>query len=485
MSRDASYAILRQPARPAAIAPFLGQLGIALAALTAVPALVALVSGERIMLLRYALIIAGLGLVCVPLSLRPRVGRLQANEGLVITALVFIAPPFLLAWPLMAAGLDYGAALFEAVSGITTTGLSTLASVEQRPPAFLFSRAWLQWIGGLGIAALVPLWLEPGPVARRLAGLEQMAVESHSPAREFAAQILSVYVAVTGIAFALLWLVTGDAFVALLHALAAISTGGFSSYDNSLAALGPAAQLATIAVSTLGAVPLLVFLRGARGSLGGALGDPQLRLLLASGALVALGCTALLVAHSGLAWPAALRHGLVLAFSAQSTAGFSSLDIGMLSDTTKLLLIFAMITGGGIGSTAGGIKLLRVLVFLRTVQFMLRRTRLPAHAWARPRLGGQELDEHLVNNSLALFLLFTVSIMLSWLVFVAAGYPPLDSLFEVVSALATVGLSSGLTASGLPGPLQVVLGVDMLLGRLEIVAVLVLLGPMTWWPRAD
>ncbi len=485
MPGEASYEILRLPARPGAMAPYIGQIGIALAVLFAVPAGVALVTGEMTMALRYAVVIVALVAVSVPLSLKPRGEHLQTNEGLAITAIVFIAPPFLVAWPLMEGGLGYVDALFEAVSGITTTGLSTLSHVQDTPPAFLFSRAWLQWIGGLGITALVPLWLEPGPVARRLAGLEQQNVEAITSARHFASRILYIYLLVSLIGFAALWLVTGNAFVALVHALAAVSTGGFSSFDNSLAGLGgPGAQLTVIAVSTLGAVPLLTYLFAARGQFGKLLADVQLRALLAFGALVALVLALLLEFESGLPRSQALLHGVVLGFSAQSTTGFASLDIGQLGHGVELVLILAMLTGGGLGSTAGGVKLLRVLVFLRIVQYMLRQTRLPPHAWSRPRLGDMELDEGLVTNSLALFLLFAATIMVSWLLFVLYDYDPMDSLFEVVSALATVGLSSGLSSAGLPDVLKAVLCVDMWLGRLEIIAVLVLLSPMTWRGRA-
>jgi trk system potassium uptake protein TrkH len=139
-----------------------------------------------------------------------------------------------------------------------------------------------------------------------------------------------------------------------------------------------------------------------------------------------------------------------------------------------------MFIGGGLGSTAGGIKLLRLLILLRLIQLMLQRTALPSHAVTEPRLYGKPLEEGDIQGALMLILLFIIVILASWLVFVAYGYAPLDALFEVVSASATVGLSSGITSGSLEPLLQVVLCLDMLLGRLEIIALLVVLYPPTW-----
>lgn len=485
MATDTPVAILRLPARPAAIAPYIGQLGLALAALTAVPAAVSLATGELTMATRYAVVIAVLVVVSFPLARRPHAADdLQINEGLAITAAVFIVPPFLMAFPLMGAGLSYVDALFEAVSGITTTGLSTLTHVEGKPPAFLFARAWMQWYGGLGIIALVPLWLEPGPVARRIAGLDSRGPEAITTARHFAMRILSIYVVLSIAGFAAMWTATGNAFAAVVHTLSAVSTGGFSSYDNSLAGFAsPTVEIVATIVSALGAVPLLVYLHGWRGSWRSVFADVQLRALLVLGIAASTGIALVLAFEQGYQWPAATLNGFVMGFSAQTTTGFSSIDIGALNNSIKVILIVAMATGGGLGSTAGGIKLLRVLVFFRVVQVMLQRTHMPRHAWIKPRLGDVELDEQLVTRTLALFLLFTTTIMISWLVFVLFHHDPMDSLFEVVSAVATVGLSSGLSANHLDGILKGVLCIDMWLGRLEIFAVLILLSPMTWRKR--
>jgi len=246
--------------------PYFGHISTALAILAGVPMLVAGATDNYSALWRYLVVIALLLAICIPLMRRPRPSDLQVNEGLVITATVFILAPLIMAFPLAAHGLTYGQALFEAVSAITTTGLSTLASVENRPASFLFARAWMQWYGGLGIVALLPLWIPPGPAARRFVGLDQP--EGDDPltsARFYARRIIGVYLALTAGGVLLLWLLGSDPFTALVHTLAAVSTGGFSNFDANLAGLGRPAAVGTVLLSVLGALPFMLYLQAMTG----------------------------------------------------------------------------------------------------------------------------------------------------------------------------------------------------------------------------
>jgi trk system potassium uptake protein TrkH len=172
-----------------------------------------------------------------------------------------------------------------------------------------------------------------------------------------------------------------------------------------------------------------------------------------------------------------------MGLSAQTTSGFSSLDPASLSPAGLAVLMAAMAVGGGVGSTAGGFKVLRLIIAAKVALGLVARTGLPPHAVRHPRLAGRRLGEEDLRGALVLILLFVAVVAASWLAFLAAGYDPLDSLFEVVSATGTVGLSTGITSPELPAGLKAVLAADMLLGRLEIVAWLVLLYPRTWLGR--
>ncbi|WP_026596532.1 TrkH family potassium uptake protein [Methylohalobius crimeensis] len=472
---EPSVGVLYHSVRPRVLAYLLGRVGLVLVALALVPMSVALMSGLLGITLRYLIVLAPLGLLCWPLARLSPPTDLRGNEGLVVTALAFLLSPLLMAYPLSGAGVSYSAALFEAVSAVTTTGLSTLPAVADKPPAFLFARAWMQWYGGLGIVALLPLWLEPGRLPRRLLGLEVEA-EPLTSAWIYTWRIGRVYLAITGLAFFLLWGLGGDPFAALVHALAAISTGGFSSLDRGLTELGAPFAVGVMGVSLLGALPFAMYL----GLPGSWWRDLQLRALLVNAFLSACLIAAILVWQQGFGWGPALFHGVLTAISAQTTAGFSTLEVGTMPPAVLGLLLATMLSGGGLGSTAGGIKWLRILIFLRTLILQLRRLALPPHAWIELRLGNQIIDESLSSRVQLLILLYVLTVFVSWLPFLLWGYDPLRSLFEVVSAVATVGLSVGITDMELPGLLRCVLGLDMWLGRVEIFAVLVLFNPVTW-----
>ena len=142
-----------------------------------------------------------------------------------------------------------------------------------------------------------------------------------------------------------------------------------------------------------------------------------------------------------------------------------------------------MLIGGGTGSTAGGFKILRLLIFIRLLQMIIVRFCVPRHTVIEPRIHGERIDDEQIREAMTFIILFGIVIFASWFPFVAMGYDPLDSLFEVVSATGTAGLSVGITSSDLPELLKIILCVDMLLGRLEILAWLVLVNPGTWIGR--
>ena len=143
----------------------------------------------------------------------------------------------------------------------------------------------------------------------------------------------------------------------------------------------------------------------------------------------------------------------------------------------------SMFIGGGIGSTTGGIKILRLLILLRLFQILLQRTTISSHAVSEARLGGKLLESDDIQRALLLIFLFLLVILFSWFAFLMFGYPAMDALFEVVSAIGTVGLSTGITGEDLPQVLKALLCIDMLVGRVEIVALLVVLYPATWFGK--
>ncbi|PLW70664.1 TrkH family potassium uptake protein [Pseudohalioglobus lutimaris] len=462
--------------RPGVIMRLLSDMYGVVAVLTAIPTVFALACNSEA-LTGYLVVLGLLGVVWAAGRLFPRPVRVQKNESLSMVALLFISVSLLYSIPIMAYGIPFADAWFEAVSGVTTTGLSTL-ELDQPSPAFLFARGWMQWVGGLGVVVLaLALFIAPGQTARSLGFSNQEMDDVVGGTRAHARRVTVVYVLITAVGVLALLLTGSAPLDAVVHTMAAISTGGFANYGDSLASL-PSVQIWTINMLCIaGAVSFHVYYRSLLLSGRGGFADNQLYSLLLA---IGLAC----MVGFGLVWQGGLDIGFTelatLVVSAQTTAGFSAGDISVLSPSLLLLLVVCMAIGGGVGSTSGGIKLGRVQVMFRLARSTLGRTGLSDHVFTGEGKNGGAGRE---QEALALLLLFLFSISLSWLVFLSYGYPVMPSLFEVVSAATTSGLSSGLTQAGMPLALKVLLCCLMLLGRLEFIALLVLLSPRSWLGR--
>ncbi len=476
---------LRYAVRPKVVAKHLGQLGLVIAGLTLAPAVVGLIANEIDMALRFIAVALVLALLCTPMSRLRTQGQIQGNEVLAISALAYILAALAASWPLLGLGQPFVDILFESVSGVTTTGLSTLASVESLPQSVLFARAWNQWYGGLGFAVLAVAMLTSYDLStRRL--VETPPADEHllTTTLGHARRVTWVYLSLTLLGIFGLLLSGLSPSEAVFHVLSAVSTGGFASHDGNLADLpSRTAQVLINLLALFCAVSLPIYVLLFRREWRRAFGDIEFKaLIIACGSIVALLLGIAWLAPHGAAQYAAIDLAL-LGVSAQSTSGFSTVDPAGLDAISKGILIVAMSIGGSIGSTAGGLKLLRLIIVLRLLQLLLRRVAMPAHAVIDLTVGGRRVANEEALRSLMLVLLFPATAFISWLPFLALGYPPLESLFEVVSALGTVGLSSGIAEPALPAVLKAVLCADMLLGRLEFIAVLILVMPATWIGR--
>jgi len=478
---DEAERTLRHAVRSRVVARYVGELGLVLGVAALIPVAGALFFGELPLVLPYGLASALLLVLGLLARRLPAARDLQPNEALVIVAIAFVSSPLVLSGPLVFQGVPPIDAIFEAVSGVTTTGLSTLASVEGRSRTFLLGRAWMQWIGGLGfVVVYAALALNAGLAARRLGAPGPEPADPEGSMRMHARQVLGVYLGLTGVGIVGLAALGAGGFDAVVHTFSGISTGGFAPRDDSLAPLGRRLQAAVLALSFLGAISLSLYAGLRRGRWRALVADVEVRTLLVLGVLLfAYLLAATRLAGSGVA----LADLGLLAVSAQSTTGFATFAIEGLPNAALVGVILSMLIGGSQGSTAGGVKILRFLVVIRLIQWLIARTRLPPHAVTEPRLAGHRLTPPELLGAASLVLLFGGVVVVSWLPFLAAGYEPMPALFEVASAVGTVGLSAGVARPELAPALKAVLCVDMLLGRLEVFALLVALAPRTWIGR--
>jgi len=468
--------------RPRVIAHFGGRILVALGLLLLVPLTVCIVAGDSPVTLRLSVTIAIL-LIMGVLSARLRIAEpLQHNEALVLAALTFVLPPLILIYPVTGYGIEPIDAWFECVSAVTTTGLSTLGSPHALPASLLFLRAWLQWIGGLAVVVLVLAFVADSSFAARYLGFDSAeAQDIAGGTRAHARRAILIYVSLTVIGIVILAALRNDWMEATMYGLAAISTGGFASRPGSVAGFSLPAQAAVMTLCLAGAIAFYSYYRPAYRSWRVALGDVQLRALLVAVIAVSALLYWLLPATGSVLERTA--RAIQMGISAQTTAGFSSLAVSETSNAAQLTMVVAMLTGGALGSTAGGIKMLRLVVLWRLLRLLLTRLAAPLSAHIVLRVEDTRVSRKELESMLAVVFAFLLVLLAGWFAFLLGGHAPMPALFEVSSALATTGLSSGLSGPELQPALKAVLCIVMLMGRVETVALLVLVAPRTWFGK--
>ena len=224
---------------------------------------------------------------------------------------MFVVTSLIMAVPMMGSRLDFIDAWFESTSAVTTTGLSVTATVEDKRKTFLFSRAWMQWYGGLGIVVLsLGLAIQPGLAARRARHIIQSdEADIVGGTRAHAQRILLIYCSLTVVGVAALWLAGAAWLEALLHGLAAVSTGGFSSRDNSLAAFPMAVQVVATVIAAGASISLPLYWLSGRKQLRTLVTDVQLlTLYVLCGSIAAASAFGLFLRDGSMPWTEALRH---------------------------------------------------------------------------------------------------------------------------------------------------------------------------------
>ncbi len=400
---------------------------------------------------------------------------LNVREGGVIVLLSWLSICLFSAWTFtMGMGLPFRLALFEAVSGWTTTGLSVV-DVTNTPYVFLLWRSTMQLLGGAGLAIimLASLLGPPGAALSVAEGRENLLPQ----VRQSAKLVLIIYVAYVVAGIVGLYLAGMGWFDAINHSFAAVSTGGFSTRPESIGYWDSVAvEAVTLPLMILGNLSFVTAWAILRGRLRAVGRNGELRVF---GLLLVLGVTLVfLLTARGLyaSLDRSLRVSLFDITSAITTTGFSTVGYSDWNSFGWLLLIFFMVIGGGAGSTAGGLKQVRFYVLWKSLTTELRRTFLPRNAVVETPLwlGDRPvfLDDARLRQTTAFAALYLLSLFLGAVVMTAAGYGLKEALFEFASTLGTVGLSVGVTAADAAPAVHWAQILGMFLGRLEFMVVI-------------
>lgn len=421
---------------------------------------------------------------------RGRVEAFSLRLGFMVVNMLWLMAVVVAALPFLFGSLRLSPAdaIFEAVSGLTTSGGTVLSGLDTMPRGILLWRSLLHWVGGIGIIA-IGLLLMP---FLRVGGMQIFRMESStkgdSPTPRFAEFTLilgMIYLGLTLACTAAFLLAGMDMFTAINEAMSTVSTGGFATKDSSFGSYSPQILIVTMVFMILGALPFIAFvrafvLRDIRRAY-----EPQIPVLLAILFILSALATFGLIVFEGEPAATSILHGTFNVVSIVTTTGFASDDYMDWGPHAVGLFLLATILGGAAGSTSGGLKTYRLIVMYQTVRTAIRSLIFPNGMFV-VRYGGTVVPEETIK-AVSIFIatffavLFVVSTLLAML-----GLDIVTAFSGALTALTNVGPGLGPIIgpagnfSSLPDAAKWILSLTMVLGRLEILTVIVLFGRGFW-----
>ena len=428
--------------------------------------------------------------------------EIHTREALLIVSLSWLIISLVGALPFTLSGTlsSYTDAVFETMSGFTTTGASILGGttaegvsnplIESVAKSILFWRSLTHWLGGMGIIvltiAILPL-LGVGGMQLFQAETPGPTTDKLTPRVQQTAKFLwFVYAGMTLIQFFLLWIHPSmDAFDAINHTFATMGTGGFSTKNISVEAFE------SIYVEIV--ISLFMFLAGAnfalhfrllRGEVKGVLEDRELRFYTIVVFIAILLITLSMWLQGAYSLGEALRYGSFQAISIVTTTGFSSHDYELWPYFAQFTLFILFFMGGCAGSTGGGVKMIRWLILLKSTTREIKQIVHPK-AIIPIRIGNRAVDQNIQRGILGFFILYIFVFMLGVLALTVTGVDLLSSIGSSITALGNIGPGFGVfgpTENFAPMTLfgKWIMIVMMMIGRLELFTVIVLFAPSFW-----
>ena len=468
----------------------LGTILKAEAILMSLPALVAFLCGEGdlVPMLAAILIASGAGLLFT--FKKPKNTVIYAKEGFVVTALSWVVMSLVGALPFVFAGAipSYIDAVFETVSGFTTTGASILTDVEGMSRGLLFWRSFTHWVGGMGVLvfllAIVPLAggrsvhimraESPGPVVGKLV----------PKVRDTAMILYGIYITMTVVLIALLLLGGMPLYDSAVHAFGTAGTGGFGIWGDSIAHYDSAYIDVVLSIGmVLFGVNFNIYYLLLMGKVKSILRSEELRWYLG----ISAGATLLIAWNPVSRWGGilqSLRYAFFQVASVITTTGFATADFNLWPELSRMLLLVLMLVGACAGSTGGGMKVSRLIIMLKSAKREISRMLHPRSVYTL-QFEGKPLEDQTIHNVFTYFFILVFLVIASVLL-VSLDNMDFDSTFSAVLACIN-NIGPGL---GIVGPMgsyaalsplsKLVLILDMLLGRLEIFPMLMLFAPSVW-----
>lgn len=418
--------------------------------------------------------------------------KLSVRDMFLITSLVWSIASAFAALPFMFINhISFTDAYFETMSGITTTGSTVLSGLDNMAPSILLWRSILQWLGGIGFivmaVAVLPM-LNVGGMKLFQTESSDWSDKSSPRAKTVAKNIVLVYLVLTGLCL-VGYLLTGmNLFDAINHSFTTLSTGGYSTSDGSMNHFSHGAHWVATIFMFLGGLPFLLFVSAMRKRrLDALFKDAQVRgftyLFLGTSLVISVW----LVIHNGYAVTDALRVSMFNIVSVVTTTGFGLEDFTAWGALPTTLFAFLMMAGACSGSTSGGIKVFRFQIAMTLLNKQIMKLIHPSGIFVQ-RYNQRPVNDDIVRSVVAFGLMFFITIIAIAGGLSAMGLDPITSISGSITAVANVGPGMGsiIGPTGnfapLPDAAKWLLSLGMLMGRLEILTLLVLFFP-TFWRR--
>jgi trk system potassium uptake protein TrkH len=427
------------------------------------------------------------------LPVRGKRAELRLRDGFVVVVMFWTvlgiagSLPFIFYEPLTVSVSD---AVFESVSGLTTTGATVFIGIDELPHSIRFYRQELQWLGGMGIIVLAVAVM---PMLG-IGGMQLYRAEAPGPVKdskltpriaETAKALWYIYLGLT-IACALsYWFAGMDLFDAICHSFSTVAIGGFSTHDTSIGYFNSAAiEMVAIVFMFLGGINFALHFTGMRAfNIMHYLKDAELRMYAGVLLVVSVSSISYLYLHHDIPEPLdAIRQGLFHAVSIGTTAGFSTTDFSAWPTFVPVMLLFASFVGGCAGSTGGGMKAIRVLLLIKQGQREMMRLIHPS-AQVVVKLGRQPVNNAVINAVWGFFAAYVACFVIMMLLLMLDGHDQITAFSAVAATINNLGPGLGEVSAnyaGIDDFSKWLLCFSMLLGRLEIFTLLVMFMPAFW-----
>ena len=417
---------------------------------------------------------------------------LSLREGYLLTVAMWIALPLVSALPFWFSieRISFTDAVFEAVSGLTTTGSTVFSGLDSMAPGLLIWRAFLQWLGGIGIIVMAVIVLP----FLRVGGMQLYRMESSDRSEKIAPRayhamlsILVIYAALTTLCAVLYWFSGMTPFEAAVHAMTTLSTGGFSTSDGSIGHFQSAAiEWEAVVFMMLGSLPFALYVKFIkRGRFSVWSEDSQVSVFISLVVVAILMSAFWLVSERGIAPLEALRSAAFNVVSVVTTTGFASGDFTTWGAFPIVFFFFLMFVGGCAGSTAGGVKMFRFELLAKEAIRQSQRLISP-HAVYQTRLNDHPVDSDVVSSVMVFFFLLIVFLTGATIMLGFSGLDFETSISAAVTAISNVGPGLGVMIgpagnfASLPDTAKWILDICMIVGRLEYLTVAVVFLPLFW-----